>query len=607
MPIKVLMPALSPTMTEGTLARWLVKEGDTIESGQVIAEIETDKATMEVEAADEGVLAKIVVPEGTENVAVNALIAVLADEGEDPAEAAKAAAGGAEAPKEAPKAAEAAKKPEPPKKPEPLKKAEAPKAEAKKPAPKTASGPKSGDDYDVIVIGGGPGGYVAAIRAGQLGLRTLVVEEKHLGGICLNWGCIPTKALLRAAEVWTLVNHAREFGITVEKPRFDLSAIVKRSRDVAKTLSQGVAHLLKKNKVEVADGRGRLNGPGKVVIEGAKGKRSVTSDHIILATGARARVVKGLEPDGERVWTYREAMVPESLPKSLLVVGSGAIGIEFASFYRALGVEVTVVELLDRILPVEDAEISGLARKAFEKQGMKILTGTQVKALDKGRDGVTATLEDGKGKTQTLKVDRVIVAIGIVGNTEDLGLETTKVKVEKGQIQVGPYLETDEPGIYAIGDVAGAPWLAHKASHEGVICVEAFAGVEHVHPMTRENIPGCTYATPQVASVGMTEAKAKEAGYDVKVGRFPYRGNGKALALGEPEGLVKTVFDAKTGELLGAHMIGAEVTELIQGYTVAKTMEGTELDLMHTIFPHPTLSEMMHESVLDAFGRAIHF
>ncbi|MFD2716367.1 dihydrolipoyl dehydrogenase [Tistrella mobilis] len=459
----------------------------------------------------------------------------------------------------------------------------------------------------MIVIGGGPGGYVAAIRAGQLGLRTLVVEEKHLGGICLNWGCIPTKALLRAAEVWTLVNHAREFGITVEKPSFDLSAIVKRSRDVAKTLSQGVAHLLKKNKVEVADGRGRLNGPGKVVIEGAKGKRSVTADHIILATGARARVVKGLEPDGERVWTYREAMVPESLPKSLLVVGSGAIGIEFASFYRALGVEVTVVELLDRILPVEDAEISGLARKAFEKQGMKILTGTQVKALDKGRDGVTATLEDGKGKAQTLKVDRVIVAIGIVGNTEDLGLETTKVKVEKGQIQVGPYLETDESGIYAIGDVAGAPWLAHKASHEGVICVEAFAGVEHVHPMTRENIPGCTYATPQVASVGMTEAKAKEAGYDVKVGRFPYRGNGKALALGEPEGLVKTVFDAKTGELLGAHMIGAEVTELIQGYTVAKTMEGTELDLMHTIFPHPTLSEMMHESVLDAFGRAIHF
>ncbi|MEN2976168.1 dihydrolipoyl dehydrogenase [Tistrella sp. BH-R2-4] len=605
MPIKVLMPALSPTMTEGTLARWMVKEGDMVESGQVIAEIETDKATMEVESADEGVMARILVPDGTEGVAVNSLIAVLAEEGEDPKAAAAALSGG-DAPKPEPK---------PVAKPEPR---PAPKAEAKpaakvgpKPAPKAAAKPagsgKSGDDYDVAIIGGGPGGYVAAIRAGQLGLRTVVIEEKHLGGICLNWGCIPTKALLRASEVWTLINHARDFGISVEKPSFDLAAIVKRSRDVAKTLSQGVAHLLKKNKVEVIDGRGRLKGPGKVEVDGAKGKRSITADHIILATGARPRIVKGLEPDGERIWTYREAMVPESLPKSLLVVGSGAIGIEFASFYRALGVEVTVVELLDRILPVEDEEISAMARKAFEKQGIKILTGTQVKGLDKGRDGVSARLEDAKGKAQTLKVDRVIVAIGIVGNTDDLGLETTKVEVDRGQIKVGPYLETAEPGIYAIGDVAGAPWLAHKASHEGVICVEALAGGENVHPMTRENIPGCTYATPQVASVGLTEAKAKETGREIKVGRFPYRGNGKALAMGEPEGMVKTIFDAATGELLGAHMIGAEVTELIQGYVVAKSMEGTELDLIHAIFPHPTLSEMMHESVLDAFGRAIHF
>jgi dihydrolipoamide dehydrogenase len=461
--------------------------------------------------------------------------------------------------------------------------------------------------FDVIVIGTGPGGYVAAIRAAQLGMKSAVVERKHLGGICLNWGCIPTKALLRTAEIYETMKHASDFGISIKGIDFDIKKVVERSRRVAAQLNGGVAHLLHKNKVTVFDGNGRLNGPGKVAVEkDGKAVADLAAKHIVLATGARARSLPGLEPDGKLVWTYMEAMIPENMPKSLLVVGSGAIGIEFASFYRSLGAEVTVAEILDRVLPVEDDEISALARKAFEKQGMSIHTSTTVKALKRAADSVTATLEGG-GKTWDVTVDRVILAVGIVGNLEGCGLEGTRVKVEKSHIVIDEWCRTGEPGVYAIGDVVGPPWLAHKASHEGIICIEKIAGLAGVHPLDTTRIPGCTYSRPQVASVGLTEKAARERGHEVKVGRFPFIGNGKAIALGEPEGMVKTVFDAKTGELLGAHMVGAEVTELIQGYGVAKTLETTEAELMHSVFPHPTLSEMMHESVLDAYGRAVHF
>ena len=463
-------------------------------------------------------------------------------------------------------------------------------------------------NFDLVVVGGGPGGYVAAIRAAQLGMNAALVEREHLGGICLNWGCIPTKALLRSAEVYHLMSHAQDYGFRIDgKIEIDNAAIVKRSRKVAGQLSGGVKHLLKKNKVTVFDGQGALAGKGTVsVTKDGKAVEEIEAKHIILATGARARSLPGLEPDGKLVWTYREAMVPEELPKSLLVVGSGAIGIEFASFYRTLGVDVTVVEVMDRVLPVEDAEISAFAEKAFTKQGMKIMTGATVEKLDRKANSVTASIKGKDGKSQSLTVDRVILAVGIVGNVEDIGLENTKVKVDRTHVQIDEYCRTGEPGVYAIGDLCGPPWLAHKASHEGVICVEKIAGLD-VHPLDTSNIPGCTYCQPQVASVGLTEAAAKEKGHEVRVGRFPFMGNGKAIALGEPEGMVKTVFDKKTGELLGAHMIGAEVTELIQGYGIAKTLETTEAELMHTVFPHPTLSEMMHESVLDAYGRAIHF
>ena len=461
--------------------------------------------------------------------------------------------------------------------------------------------------FDVVVVGGGPGGYVTAIRAAQLGMKTAVVEREHLGGICLNWGCIPTKALLRTSEIYHNIQHAADYGIEVKGVSFKLDAIVKRSRDIAGQLSKGVAFLLKKNNVEVFDGAGKLAGKGKLAVEkDGKAVAELTAKHIILATGARARTLPGMEPDGRLIWTYKEAMVPETMPKSLLVIGSGAIGIEFASFYRTLGAEVTVVEVLPRVLPVEDAEISDLAQKAFEKQGMKIVTNATVKALKPGADNVTATIEQ-DGKSSEFTVDRVILAVGIVGNVEDCGLDGTGVKVDRGHIETDQWSATGEAGVYAIGDVTGPPWLAHKASHEGVICVEKIAGLNSVHPLDTSRIPGCTYCQPQVASVGMTEAAAVEAGHEVKVGRFPFTGNGKAIALGEPEGLVKTVFDAKTGELLGAHMIGAEVTELIQGYAVAKTLESTEAELMETVFPHPTLSEMMHEAVLDAYGKVIHF
>ena len=460
--------------------------------------------------------------------------------------------------------------------------------------------------FDILIIGSGPGGYIAAIRAAQLGFKTAIVESKYLGGICLNWGCIPTKALLRSAEINRLLQHLDTYGLSAERTGVDIAKVVKRSRQVAQQLAGGVKHLLKKNKVEVIEGHARLVGPHRLWVEAGGAEVAVlAARHIILATGARARTMPGLEPDGRLIWTYKEAMVPSALPKSLLVVGSGAIGIEFASFYNAMGTQVTVAEVVDRILPAEDEEISGLARKAFEKQGMRIVTNARVGPLETGADSVTATLEVGETR-ETVTVDRVILALGITGNVESLGLETTQARIDRGHIVVNPWLETDESGLYAIGDVAGPPWLAHKASHEGVICVERIAGLPDVHPLEARNIPGCTYSHPQVASVGLSEARAKAAGYQVRVGRFPFMGNGKAIALGEPEGLVKTVFDAATGELLGAHMIGAEVTEMIQGYTIARTLETTEAELMHTVFPHPTLSEMMHESVLAAYGRALH-
>ncbi len=462
------------------------------------------------------------------------------------------------------------------------------------------------EKFDLVVVGGGPGGYVAAIRAAQLGMKTAVVEREHLGGICLNWGCIPTKALLRSSEINHLLGHLGEFGFSADNIRYDVDKVVKRSRAVAKQLASGVGHLLKKNKIKVFDGQGKLAGKQKLsVTKDAKVVATLQAPHIILATGARARQLPGLESDGKLIWSYKDAMVPKAMPKTLLVIGSGAIGIEFASFFRNMGAEVTVVEVLDRILPVEDSEISVFAQKAFEKQGIKFLVGAKVTGAQKGADSITVAVEAG-GKTQSMMVDRVISAAGIVGNVEDLGLEGTKVVVEKTHVKIDEFCRTGEPGVYAIGDLAGAPWLAHKASHEGVVCVEKIAGLD-VHPMDFSNIPGCTYCRPQIASVGFTEARAKSEGHEVKVGRFPFIGNGKAIAMGEPEGLVKVVFDAKTGELLGAHMIGAEVTEMIQGFAIARTLETTEEDLMHTVFPHPTVSETMHEAVLDAYGRVIHF
>ncbi len=475
--------------------------------------------------------------------------------------------------------------------------------------------------YDILIIGGGPGGYVTAIRAAQLGFKTAVVEREHLGGICLNWGCIPTKALLRSAEILHYGQHADAYGLKLEgKITADPVAIVKRSRGISAQLNAGVGFLLKKNKVDVIWGEASLTKPGEVVVarpkkaamqpqnpvpKGVLGEATYTAKHVILATGARPRVLPGVEPDGKLIWTYFEAMIPPAFPKTMIVMGSGAIGIEFASFYQAMGTQVTVVEVLPQILPVEDAEIAGIARKRFEKAGIKFFTSTKVTKVEKAADSVTCTLEDEKGGKQTLSADRLISAVGVVCNTENLGLEKLGVKLDRGAVVIDGFGRTNVAGVYAIGDVAGPPMLAHKAEHEGVICVEAIKGL-HPHPMDKAKIPGCTYCHPQIASVGLTEAKAKEAGFSLKVGRFPFMGNGKAIALGEPDGLVKTIFDAKTGKLLGAHMVGAEVTELIQGYVIAMNLETTEEDLMHTVFPHPTLSEMMHESVLDAYGRVVH-
>ena len=458
--------------------------------------------------------------------------------------------------------------------------------------------------FDLIVIGAGPGGYVAAIRAAQLGLNVAIVEREHMGGICLNWGCIPTKALLRTSEVYHLMERAKEFGLSADKIGFDLDAVVKRSRQVAGQLSGGIGHLMKKNKITTIMGEAKLTGKGKVAVKTDKGSEDLTAKNIVLATGARARQLPGLEGDGDLVWTYKDALAPKRMPKKLLVIGSGAIGIEFASFYHTMGAKATVVEVMDRILPVEDAEISAFAKKQFTKQGMVIKEKATVKKLDRAKGKVTAHIEIG-GKTETEEFDTVISAVGIVGNVENLGLEELGVKIDRTHVVVDEYCRTGVEGLYAIGDIAGAPWLAHKASHEGVMVAELIAG-KHPHPVKPEAIAGCTYCQPQVASVGYTEAKAKELGYKIKVGKFPFIGNGKAIALGEPEGMIKTIFDEKTGELLGAHMVGAEVTELIQGYVVGRQLETTEEDLMNTVFPHPTLSEMMHESVLDAFDRVIH-
>lgn len=459
-------------------------------------------------------------------------------------------------------------------------------------------------DFDVIVIGAGPGGYVAAIRAAQLGFKTAIIEKQHLGGICLNWGCIPTKALLRSAEVFYQMQHSEQYGITVQNIAFDFNKIIERSRKVAEKLTAGIKHLLKKNKIEVIDGHGMLMGGGKVNVKKDDASKDLTAKHIIVATGSRARHLPNFIPDGDHIWSYKEALLPKSLPKSLLVIGSGAIGIEFASFYNMLGVDVTVLEMHNNILKMEDHEISSLAYKAFTKRGIKIKLEARVQNYVYTDAGISVSL-DVDGKTETVIVDKIISAVGVVPNVENIGLENTKIKLEHGCIVTDQYMQTAEPGVYAIGDVTKGPWLAHKASHEGVLCVEKIAGLAP-HPINANNIPGCTYCYPQIASIGLTEEEAKAAKLDVRIGRFPFSANGKAIAMGEDEGLVKTIFDAKTGELLGAHMIGAEVTEMIQGFVIGKVMEATEEDFMRTIFPHPTLSEMMHESVLEAFGKAIH-
>ncbi|SDR05726.1 dihydrolipoyl dehydrogenase [Pseudovibrio sp. Tun.PSC04-5.I4] len=477
----------------------------------------------------------------------------------------------------------------------------------------------SGNAYDVIIIGSGPGGYVTAIRSAQLGFKTAIVEREHMGGICLNWGCIPTKALLRSAEIYHFMHHAKDYGLGAENISFDAKAVVKRSRGVSGQLNGGISYLMKKNKVDIIWGEAKLTKPGEITVgasskavmepqhptpKGVKGHGTYSAKHVIVATGAKPRVLPGIEPDKENIWTYFEAMVPETMPKSLVVMGSGAIGIEFASFYKTMGADVTVVEMMSTIMPVEDPEISAIAKKQMEKQGIKFVMEAKVSKVVKGKGQITATVETKDGKTQEITAEKLISAVGVVGNIESLGLETLGIKTDRGCISTDDFNRTNVPGVYAIGDVAGPPMLAHKAEHEGVICIEKIAG-EDVHPMKRDQIPGCTYCNPQVASVGLTEQRAKDAGHEIRVGRFPFMGNGKAIALGEPEGLVKTIFDKKTGQLLGAHMVGTEVTELIQGFVVAMGLETTEEELMHTVFPHPTLSEMMKESVLDAYGRAL--
>lgn len=578
MPVEIKLSALSPDMETAILAEWHKQEGDSVSEGDVLADIETDKATIELEATTSGILGKIVVAEGSEDVAVGTVIGVILQAGESIESLSADGAGSVPA---------------------------NPDSEASVDTePQWRS--SNNADFEVVVVGGGPGGYVAAIRAAQLGMKTALVEREHLGGICLNWGCIPTKALLRSAEVYHQMSHAEIFGLSAEGVSFDLAKMVARSREVSGQLNDGIGHLLKKNGVVVYEAQARLLGDGKLSLEKADGTlASLCANHIILATGARPRELPGLETDGKLIWSYKQAMTPDRLPKSLLVMGAGAIGIEFASFYNTLGVDVTIVEVQPQILPMEDPEIAEIARKSFSKQGIRIITECKVTELRKGQDEVTAVLAH-NNETTEMTVDRVISAVGVVGNHENLGLESTRVAIERTHVVVNEWLETAELGVYAIGDLAGPPCLAHKASHEGVVCVERIAGLEDVHPLETNAIPGCTYSRPQVASIGYRESEARERGFEVRVGRFPYLANGKAIAMGETEGMIKTVFDARTGELLGAHMVGAEVTEMIQGFGIAQVLETTEQDLIKTVFPHPTLSEMMHESVLDAFDKAIH-
>lgn len=599
MPIDLFMTQLSPTMTEGKIARWLKKEGDELVSGDVMAEIETDKATMEMEVIDEGVLHKILSPEGSV-VPVGTAIAVIAEEGEEvPAdyepEGMAMAPATEEAPVEVPaSAAPAAVQP-----------VSATADDEHELNLKPAGVFNADGEYDVVVIGAGPGGYVAAIRAAQLGFKVACIESTHLGGICLNWGCIPTKALLRTAEVVNIINkHGKELGLGVEEANPDLIQAVARSRGISEKLNKGIGFLFKKNKIEHIEGYAKFEADNKLVVEGKDGAREVTAKHVIVATGARARAFPGMEVDEGVIITYKQALVPGKLPENLVVIGSGAIGMEFAYFYNAMGSKVTVIEAADQVLPLEDHEISKVVGRSFKKQGIKVVTGAMVSSA-KSVDGKAVVEYEAKGKSQTIEGDICLVAVGVLGNTDNIGAENTSMKVERNQIEVDDYYRTDQAGVYAIGDVVGAPALAHVASHEGIVCIEAIAEL-NPHVVDYGNVPGCTYCQPQVGSCGLTEKAAKEAGYEVKIGRMSYAPNGKAMGLAETEGMVKTIFDAETGELLGAHIVGAEATEMIVSLGLARTLETTEADLAHHMFPHPTLSEMIHESVLDSDGKAIH-
>ncbi|MCF7821397.1 MAG: dihydrolipoyl dehydrogenase [Mariprofundaceae bacterium] len=606
MPIDLFMTQLSPTMTEGKIARWLKKEGDELVSGEVMAEIETDKATMEMEVIDEGILHKILSPEGS-IVPVGAPIAVIAEEDEEvPAdyepEGMVAAAGEAPVAEAAPLAAESA----PAVQPAPVTAHAADgQADEHELNLKSAGVFNADGEYDVVIIGAGPGGYVAAIRAAQLGFKVACIESTHLGGICLNWGCIPTKALLRTAEVVNVIkHHGAELGLGVSDTNPDIEQAVKRSRGISDKLNKGIGFLFKKNKIEHIEGFATFEAGNKLMVEKDGEKKQVTAKHVIVATGARARAFPGMEVDGEVVITYMKALVPEKLPENLIVIGSGAIGMEFAYFYNAMGSNVTVIEAADQVLPLEDHEISRVVERSFKKQKIKIITGAMVSSA-KNVKGKAVVEYTAKGKEEKIEGDVCLVAVGVLGNTDKIGTENTSMKVERNQIEVDDYYRTDHAGIYAIGDVIGAPALAHVASHEGIVCIEAIAD-KNPHPVDYGNVPGCTYCQPQVGSCGLTEKAAKEAGHEIKVGRMSYAPNGKAMGLAETEGMVKTIFDAATGELLGAHIVGAEATELIVSLQLARTLETTEEDLAHHMFPHPTLSEMIHESVLDSDGKAIH-
>ncbi|RMG91345.1 MAG: dihydrolipoyl dehydrogenase [Zetaproteobacteria bacterium] len=605
MPIDVYMTQLSPTMTEGKIVRWLKKEGDTLESGEILAEVETDKATMELEVVDEGVLHKILQPEGAV-VQVGEPIAIIAEEGEEvPDDYMPEGAAIASSPEVAEEPPVATTEQAAAKLAEAAASAPAGDEEEEELVLKPAGVFNENGEYDVVVIGAGPGGYVAAIRAAQLGLKTACIESTHLGGICLNWGCIPTKALLRTAELVNIINHqGKELGLGVAQTKPDLATAVNRSRKISAKLNKGIGFLFKKNGVTHIEGHARFEEGNRLIVDKDGEMREVTAKHVIVATGARARAFPGMEIDEKVVITYKQALAPKKLPKELIVIGSGAIGMEFAYFYNAMGTKVTVIEAAGQILPLEDEEIAKTVANSFKKQGIDIITGAMVQSA-KNVDGRGVVEYERKGKTETLEGEQVLVAVGVIGNTENIGAEHTRMKIERNTIEVDDWYRTDHPGIYAIGDVIGPPQLAHVASHEGIVCVEAIAGL-NPHKVDYGNVPGCTYCQPQVGSCGKTERQCRDEGIPIKVGRFAYAPNGKAMGLGETEGLVKTIFHAETGELLGAHIVGAEATELIVALQLARTLETTEAELIHHMFPHPTLSEMIHESVLDSEGRAIH-